>query len=86
MTRFLFDVEDGEVPLDTVEVELDSLDEARQVAGEIAGTMLFSPRREFWGGSPWCISVRDGTGLTLFRLDVFTSDSPALAGRTRRKS
>ena len=72
MTRYYFNVHDGQSVIDNEGVELPSLDAARKLAIEHSGEILKNGAGPaMWAGEPWRLWVTDapgGCGKTLFTL------------------
>lgn len=77
MPRFYFHVEDGS-SLDEDGEDLPDLAAAKHVAVKLAGQVISETAATFWDAGELGIRVTDQAGLTLFRLEFFGVESPAL--------
>lgn len=76
MTRYLFNL-DGPSASEDVEIELDGLPEAREMARRFLGQCLAFGPADFWDRGEWRLTVADESHLTVFMIDVVATDAPA---------
>jgi hypothetical protein len=72
MSRYFFNIEDGETILDREGLELTDIAAARSQAVVAAGQMLAESNGHFWNGAPWRMWVTNepnGGGTTFFALE-----------------
>jgi hypothetical protein len=74
--RYHFIVRDGTSLDDTDGTELPDLETARAEAVRLVGGLLRDAPANFWRVREWHVEVRDDSGLSLFRLDVTSSNAP----------
>lgn len=78
MPRYFFHIEDGSHVQDDVGVELDGLTEAKCEAVRLAGQSICDAAGHFWDREEWKLIASDEKGLTLFVLDFFGTEAPAV--------
>ena len=81
MPRYFFHVRDGSSSPDDVGTELANWHEARIEAVRFAGEVIRDHAHRIALSQDWHIEVTDEHQIMLFRLDLITTDSPALADR-----
>ena len=78
MTRYYFNVKDGQTLIDNEGDEFATLAEARNLAIEHSGEILKDGASDtLWSGEPWRMWVTDapnGRGKTLFTLEFSAKD------------
>lgn len=84
MSRYHFNVYDGETFIDTIGTELPDEWTARQEAIRTAGRILDDERHRLALGQDWTMEVTDARGLILFRLDFHVTGSPVIHGQQDR--
>ena len=75
MPNFLFHVEDGPEPL---EIEVQTIAEAKCEAVRYAGKLLCDRASSFWNVADLHMWVTDERGLILFALRLLGTDAPAI--------
>lgn len=76
MPRYYFNVE-GDLSPDIEGVELADLATAKCEAVKVAGHIVCESAGDFWDKHEWQMTVTDETGLSLFTLHVFGTESPS---------
>ena len=85
MPRYHFNMALPAGPRDEVGQELADVQEAKCAAIQLIADTLCKHAQSFWDADSHRVEVTDGTGLTLFHVDLFTSVSPATAVTVRRR-
>lgn len=78
MTRYFFDLSNGQVWVDEEGVDLPDLETAKLEAARYLAEMLREHHETFSADGEWQLSVRDDSGLSLFTFTLFMSESPAV--------
>jgi hypothetical protein len=81
MPRYFFHIEDGSIVHDDEGTELKDLAVAKCEAVKLAGQMICDAAGDFWDKEEWKLTATDEDGLTLFFLQFFGGESPAVGGR-----
>ena len=79
MSRYHFNVHDGQKILDPEGTELPDLAAAQKGAVKLAGQLLTEYATALWAGEEWMLEVTDDTGLVLFSITVMATLSPILS-------
>ena len=69
---------------DTLEVEMPDLKALRVEVARFVGEMLKDHAAEVWSDQDWQVEATDETGLILFTMSVFASDTAATMPRRRQ--
>ena len=62
---------------DTVHVERDDLEGLRVEVAQFVGELLREHATKIWADKDWRVDVTDDTGLILYALSIFATDSAA---------
>ena len=81
MPRYFFHIEDGSTVHDDEGTELKDLAVAKCEAVKLAGQMICDAAGDFWDREEWKLTATNEDGLTLFCLQFFGTESPAVSGR-----
>jgi hypothetical protein len=84
VTKYHFNIEDGESTPDAEGTEIDTLAHAKCQAMRMAGQIICDAAETFWDAAEWKMTVTDETGLTLFELLIFGTESAAGRAAPRR--
>jgi hypothetical protein len=68
---------------ETVDVEKDDVTSLRIEVARFVGEFLRDHAEKIWHDEDWRVDVTDATGLILFVMNVFVTDSAALQAPTR---
>ncbi len=82
MSKFFFDVTDGDFIPDLIGLDLPDIDAARAHSVALCAELLNSDQAKFWQGEEWLIEAKDDCGLLLFTLVFMARDTPVT--RTHR--
>src|SRR5687768_5540041 len=74
MSRYFFNITDGQDIHDTEGTELADIGEARDQAIVAAGEMIKHNGNTVWNGSPWMMNVVDEAGTLVFTLTFSAND------------
>jgi hypothetical protein len=86
MSRYFFDIRDGDYIPEKVGCEFADLDAARLHAVVKSGEILMANPSRFWDGEEWQLEVRDRDRRLLFALTFMATESPNLPPRQLRTS
>ena len=81
MPRYFFHIEDGSIVHDDEGTELKDLAVAKCEAVKLAGQMICDAAGDFWDREEWKLTAADEDGLTLFCLQFFGTEAPAVTSR-----
>lgn len=84
MPRFFFHTQDGHVERDDEGTELASIEEARREAARLMGEMLRASPGVFWDDTQLQVNVEDESGLLLFSVTTYATESAATQTLRRR--
>ncbi len=84
MTRYHFDVEDGDTHPDPIGATFETLEGVRCEALRRALALLADPGENFWRGSPWKMIVSDDHRHIQFTLNFMVVNAPLTEGYGRR--
>ena len=68
---------------ETLDVERDDLAALRLEMATFVGDLLKDHAEQIWVDRDWRVDVTDSTGLILYVLHIFATDSPAVAAPRR---
>ena len=77
MSRYHFNVQDGDAYPDKEGSEFSDLESVRAEAVRRSGELLQCHPSTFWNGEAWKMTVTDSVGLVLFTLNFAAVSSPA---------
>lgn len=80
MARYFFHLTSGHENLDTEGTDLASLPRARCHAVKIIADVLCASPEMYWEHECYRITVADTSGLTLFSVEMHSTDSAAVIG------
>ena len=86
MPLFHFHIEDGSEIRDDLGMELPGVPEAKCEAVRFAGRLICDHAGQFWNAADWALTVTDENGLSLFRLQLIGTESPAIRVASSRQS
>ena len=78
MARFFFHLADGKSAPDEEGFELADVHASRAAALHLVAQSLLDRPADFWASRDWLLTVTDESGLALYSVQVFASDSPSL--------
>lgn len=81
MPIYHFNVHDGVSIPDPEGTELPDLQSARKAAVQLCGALLTEQAEAFWNEKEWSLDVCDHSGLILFKLTFFATDTAATMHR-----
>ena len=80
MSRYFFDLHDGEKFTDDTGLEFASVEDALHHAVNAVAELLMRNPAKFWSGKPWVMEVKDDLGMVLFTLNFAASEAPIIQG------
>jgi hypothetical protein len=86
MPRYYFHLTSGHENLDKEGLDLASLPMARCRAVTMIAEVLCGSPESYWEHECYRVTVADETGLTLFSVEMNSTDSPAMIGAARTSS
>ena len=81
MSRFFFHLSTTHDIPDNEGVELDSLDEARCYAVRMIAEVLCTSPERYWETETYRVTAADERGLTLFTVEIVSTDAAAIGTR-----